>query len=132
MKRLSACTMCDKDLWESISRWHEGHPLAGQVQIRGKVKAEAVRVTMALLDGSTTDITFCAECAHIVHEHLPMLWNKISERHVMSIDKEFRSAVGYPEHTPDQQRKAVEEAIQFVHNRPLGVVAIQKWSEVMI
>ena len=51
MKRLGHCTLCEKQVFEMPEPGRVGAPLEG-----------ARRVTLTLIDGSQTDLTFCGDC----------------------------------------------------------------------
>ncbi len=131
MKRYGACTDCDTEVFDCRARWPEGTPLEGHIRIRMGAKDNAMRATIALMDGSSIDLTFCADCIPTIAENMVKIWDKVIQRHVLSVDPEVRKALGYPEHNPRQHEAAEREAIHLIHNKPFGVLAVQPWNEVV-
>lgn len=132
MKRYGCCTLCDEEVFKAHSHWPREHPyLAGHMKRSEGTKTNAMRVTLALLDGSTTDITFCRDCLPSIPANMDKVWRKVSERHALGTDPRFREAMGHAPFADERHENALlEEARHMVHNRPLGVLAVQSWNEV--
>jgi len=130
-RRDGCCALCDAQVFESITTRTEGHPLAGDIALRGKPKSDAIRVMLVLMDGSVNYQSVCEKCLPYLSNGMAKLWKKNMKRQVMGIGAEYRQQMGMSP-LNDQQRESVEvEALRMLNNRPIGVIAVQRWREVI-
>lgn len=114
MKQFGCCTVCDVPVFEM------GAPLPS-----------AIRHTFVLVDGSQCSLTFCGDCA-VTSVNLPEIWRKCIEATVHEATNEFRAA----KHTTAQldyrqQLLCGAGLLKLVDNVPLGLLASQRWTEVL-
>jgi hypothetical protein len=100
MKKLGHCTLCEKQVFE----------MPGERGPIGAPFEEARRVTLALIDGTQCDLTFCGECM-VIPEHMPAIHRAMLE-----------AWAAEPGPDPSAQ----------VDNVPLGVLYEQTWREALL
>lgn len=104
-KTAGHCSKCDKPVFEirnQPGRTYVGHPAA-----------DALCVSLLMLDGSTADVTVCEACLHTLYEDsLPGFWNEV-----------ILPAFAEEGSNPDFWSFMSE-------NPPLGVLYVRPWSEV--
>jgi hypothetical protein len=98
MKHLGHCTLCEKQVFEMPGPGELGAPFEG-----------ARRVTLALMDGSQTDLTFCDECV-VVPEQMPRIHRIMLEA--------WAAECG-----PDP--------IAQIDNVPFGIIFDQSWRDAL-
>ena len=130
-RRFKACLKCDKNLFESQTNWPTDHPLAGEICLSGMALPEAARVTWVLMDGSVNDQELCLDCLPILPSEFPSLWRKVMKRHLMTLDPQFRKMMSQPELNSAQRIVIEQDCLRLWNNKPIGVVAAQRWREVM-
>ena len=118
-KIAGCCALCDKPLFEIIRKYTEG-PRTGEPADFGKPNPDARRVTFLLLDGTTTDMTFCESC----DTPLAQVWC----RNMAAFAFEFENRSNpLTEKQYEQQRK---DLVKLADNIPLGVLSTRKWSDI--
>lgn len=71
------CSLCDTPVFEVMARWDEGEKRAGEPKQLGAPNEDSVRVSFLLMNGRTTDMTLCGECAGALNpEQYTTLWRK--------------------------------------------------------
>lgn len=120
MKRIGHCTLCDEPAFE-VLRVVDGIP----TEI-GRPLAGARRVTLVLVDGSRTDLTFCKKCEvsasvlPLIHERSREAWAAQSQRSDVHIPMNERQRWMHGKFNLDQ-----------VNNVPLGILFEETWAEAM-
>lgn len=126
MKVPGMCAVCGKAAFEVLKTWPDGHPFAGEPRELGRPIKQAKRVTLTLMDGSNTAVTVHEACLPSVVESLPKIWHDINLRY--TAERKAHLALNQKDFNEAQHRKADEVQLHFIHNRPLGVLAIEDWS----
>lgn len=118
-KYIGACTRCGEMVFDVLRQDESGRPTK-----LGKPFDEAYRVHFALADGSTMALTFCGECERgLLPADYPVIWNHVMGAFAEEIE---RCAVL----DPARHDARIAAAKRLFKNIPVGVVSVQRWSEV--
>ena len=128
MHKMGCCICCAKAVFESITTWVSPHPLAGEMRKVGKPAADAVRLTLLLMDGSTVTMTVCEDC-ETSNLPLAVMWSRAMVR--TQWENENRACMGVGG-LNDRQKAIVDETMmKLVFNPPLGVLGRSKWEDIL-
>lgn len=113
-KRAGHCSNCDAQVFTIVA----ADPVTGAPTKIGGPLENAWRVTYAMADGSTCDMTFCADCKDRAGEPdvVVRVWRRALDAFAIEIDR--------PD-VPAQTLAAV--AALADENRPLGMINARKW-----
>ena len=119
MKKTGCCTLCDAEVYEVIDRHPAGHPYEGNPRTLGPALKNMRKLTFALADGTTCQMTFCTECKP-TPENMPDIWKKVLEATMYEEVNKTAIWIGY--------RSLTHQALVDRHHRklvdavPLGVL----------
>lgn len=121
------CFVCGKPTWEILREAPKDSPLAGEPIKLGKPLKDAVRCELVLLSGRRVSVTVHSYCSDLLEKNLSKHW------------KTILAATKYEEDTrphrkvrprTDAQQKAVDDFnAKLATDVPLGVLTVEKWSE---
>lgn len=121
MKTPGCCSCCGRDCFEVIEFFPPGHPLDGRARRLGPPLECAERVTLLLTDGTTADVTVCADCQDIDLAHL---WRECLG--AFRFEEDNRQALGV--HPNPGVITFLNHVMQQV---PVGVLGRRGWPEVL-
>ena len=125
--RKACCILSGCEVFKVFSRYEDG-PMIGDPDRIGPPLDEAWRVTLALADGTTSDVTVHADVLKEVEDRLPELWGNAIEAH--AFERKHWEYFGARQFTSEQTKKAYEDSINLINNVPLGIVKKERWSDV--
>ena len=116
-KRAGCCSNCDTVVFETITVDDDGWP-----KRLGKPLDHAWRVTFAMQDGSSANMTYCADCIDKAGEprFVVYAWNKALAAFARDIERPG---------TTEAAKAVVADLV--TKNRPLGLIAKRRWTDVM-
>lgn len=123
------CVVSGEPCFEVLETWPAGHPSAGEPRRLGRPLPKALRVTLVLLDGTTTTVTVCADHLAEVTAALPRVWHALCRK--MRHDRKSHRELGQRDFNADQHAAADAANLRFIDNRPLGILCHERWSEVI-
>ena len=126
MKIVGHCSACGDECFDVLETWPQGHVLAGEPRRLGAPHDDARRVTLILMDGRTTTMTFHDRCIQDAHTQFTDLWRRVNERYRR--ERKAHRALGHRDFTPAQHAHADAVQLDFISNPPLGVLAVEKWN----
>lgn len=112
VKWKGCCTLCDKEVFESKTRFVEASVGSDSVFL-GRLKtvdhpfANARRITFVLSDGTEADITFCEDCAVGASGRLSEIWLRCFE--AFQFENNHRSEFGF-----DNKPELIKRAEEFI------------------
>ena len=118
MKKTGCCTLCDVEVYEVIDR-HPSGPYEGNPRTLGPPLANIRRPTFVLADGTTCQITFCAECEP-TSENIPHIWNRVLE--ATMYEEVNKTAIGIGYRSSEHQARVDDHHHHLVNAVPLGVL----------
>jgi hypothetical protein len=119
-KHFACCSLCDKPLFEVVSRHMDG-PYKGEIKQIGQPMPGVRRVTVVRVSGNTSNWSLCEEC-EVIPENIAV----INKREVAAMVYESRA---HPSTMEQSERK--ERLLRvFEFDIPLGVLGEMPWSEV--
>jgi len=72
------CSQCDKPCFEVMQVYEAHERLPGEPKKLGPPRADALRITFMLMDGTKMSLTFCASCAKSLSPpHYTAIWRKV-------------------------------------------------------
>lgn len=122
------CTLCDDPCFAVETTHPEGHPYAGQPNRLGAVTPDAMRLTFALTDGSSVDLTFCEGCSEKANDNLPEIWQRCLAAQAYEIDNIENITKAKRTATELYQVRALN--MKLAHIIPLGVLYSRRWTEI--
>lgn len=129
MKRLGACTLCDREVFEVIARHKEGE-VAGWPARLGSPFPEARRATLLFASGTTGEVTLCGEC-QITPETLPQVHHQIRRLWAFEGTNGKREQLkGRTQSVAEQWRMGAWQLGAY-DDIPLGQLCEERWSEAM-
>ena len=119
-KVAGSCTLCGKMTFDVLRQNADGTPIR-----LGKPHDTARRLHFVLADGSTMSLTFCEPCARdLAPIHYPIIWQNVLEA--------FRREVELLEaRDPERHEARVRAASRLAANVPLGVIATERWADLV-
>lgn len=118
-KYIGGCSHCGEMVFDVLRQDENGRPTK-----LGKPFDDALRVHLALADGSTMALTFCSECGlNLLPADYPVVWQNVMGAFVDEIE---RCATLDPAH----HEARIAAAKRLFKNIPVGVVSVQRWNEV--
>lgn len=131
-KKAHACSSCDAELWDALTRFEAPHPFEDQIRKAGAVHEDAMRVTFVLTDGSNANMSMCRACADALQpSDLPKLWRRVMA--AFAYEREhYEELSGHQQEPTPEQKAAVERDLAKLRETvPLGVLHAEPWSAVM-
>lgn len=124
IRESGTCLVCKEPTHEVKRRFHDGHPLAGRIQVLGPPLPGTVRVSLALLRGSTATVTLHRDCLpNLTPASLPKLWTRVLETSVW--EQETKGLRGKAPEDSEESRAMVRRDIARTYRDvPLGVIGI--------
>lgn len=113
------CTLSGKPVFDILRRNDDGSP----AQI-GMPHDDAYRANLLLTDGNTMAITVCEDMLPEVDKNLPLIWRKIAAAAVAE-----RDSLPPRANEPDVAELRLDQAAKQFSQVPLGVLYVEKWSE---
>ena len=125
--KVGCCILSGRRVFMVLSEFTTG-PREGEPDRLGLPYYEAWRVTLLLVDGSTTDVTVHEDYLEEIEGRLPELWRNALEAH--AYERQNWEEAGARPFTPDQTEKAYRDSESLINNVPLGVVKKERWRDV--
>ena len=128
MKIPGHCAVTGEPCVHVIETWPELHPFAGQPRRLGAVLDHAVRVTLAMVDGSTMALMVSDEGLRLLQEDtrsLLLAWNNVKDR--MRAERKAHRDLGHHSFSPEQNAHADATQMAYNDNVPLGMLCFERW-----
>lgn len=128
VKKVGCCTLCDKPVFEILTRFPQNHMLAREPRKVGAPLDNAMNYTFVLLGGETIDVAFCDKC-EITEADYPRIWEKILNTFRRETSPLYLKALNV---STTEKAMAEKEAflLKLVHNPPILLLIKAKWSKV--
>jgi hypothetical protein len=137
IKKLGCCTLCDEEVFEITRRAPRESSFSREPLSVGRPLPGSRRDSLVLTNGSTMDLTFCANCRPTA-ENLPKIWRKCRaslaregmndyrERYTRELDSGTMTQLSL-----GQQWITGKFQLDLAKTIPLGVLNRQPWREVV-
>lgn len=125
MKWYGLCSLCDVEVFE-IEQYHTKGDLTGMPCRPGKPKKNAWRTTYRLSDGTTCDLTLCAEHAQSVD--FAQLWRRCIE--AFRFENSHRKELGVDD-SPKLIKRADALINQYEAMEITDIVETRPWRSVV-
>ena len=125
MKTQGICFVCGRECFAVLNYYTDG-PFEGQPSRIGHANDDAVRVTMVAVDGSLMQVSVHRGCVDRID--VAKLWAQIMER--LAFEHRHRKAMGAQALTASQEAQFKTHSLKFYDNRPLGILAVERWQDV--
>lgn len=132
-KITGCCTLCDKEVFEVITRWPRDenrqiqHPYVGEPRRLGVAHEDAWRLQFLLSGGSTMDLTFCGRCADEVESNMPEIWRRCLG--ALGYEIEHDLAIGVAPSSATHRFNRMAFHVKLASEVPLGVLSRWKWKD---
>ena len=118
MKKAGCCTLCDAEVYEAVTR-HTSGPYEGNIRDVGPALENMRKLTFVLTDGTTCQMTFCAECEP-TPENMPLIWKRVLEATMYEETNKFKIGIRF--RSPEHQDRIDAFHRKLVTTVPLGVL----------
>lgn len=124
--KAGCCVLSGEKVFDVLSTFTRG-PRSGDPDRLGPPHTNAWRLTVLLIDGSTTNVTVHEDVLPDVELRLSEMWHNVMEAH--AFERENWKDNGAKAFTPEQVRKAYKDSYKLVHNVPIGIMKKERWSD---
>jgi hypothetical protein len=120
------CIVTGEPVFQVITVYPEGHPLAGRPLKIGAPLENALRATLVLLNGVAT-VTVAREMLDALSQELPNIWRRVLRTSLY--EEENRLMLGGAPRSPEEARKHQEGLEKLLANIPIGVLCAVPWRD---
>ena len=131
-KRFGCCSVCDAEVFEVVQRWPRDHRyLPGEPRTLGRPLPGARRATLVLTwSGHICNMTLCGDC-NLDEKNIPAIWQKTLRTMARERQDDYRVSINTKPLKPGREANTVWDVHRIMAaDVPLGVLAIENWSEV--
>lgn len=128
MKAAGLCSVSGEECFDVLEYWPSNHPVfAGQPRRLGAPHADAIRVTLILMNGSHMTLTIKEQYLADFHVALPEVWRLVKET-TRALRKAHKH-MGQTDFSQAQHKLADQHNLAFNDNVPLGVLCWERWKD---
>lgn len=125
MKTSGICFVCGRECFVVLDYNIIG-PQQGEPYKLGAAHDDTMRVTMVAVDGSLMQVSAHRDCVEGID--VAKLWAQVMER--LAFEHRHRKAMGAQALTASQEAQFKTHSLKFYDNRPLGILAVERWQDV--
>ena len=123
--KAGCCALTGQKVFDVLSTFTSG-PRKGDPDRLGPPRKVAWRLTILLIDGSTTNVTVCEDVLSDVESRLAEMWRNVMEAH--AFERANWKENGAKAFTPEQVAKAYRDSYKLSTNIPIGVMKRERYA----